>query len=315
MSSGQAIARHLVFVLEGGEIVVQRGANVVESLTTNEQRIFNDFERDHTVTDAELDALLLSKTILAYDEMTIWLPPPDRRVPITYYYLDTKLTPAYLPMVADLLHSAALDRMYVAKHRMGRVAVMGSGGEPFDNISDAEHAYTLVGRVLINHIADLSIESIHVYPTITEENAITRPSDFEDLIRQTPVHSLADHSILIIEPTPEVSRHSELALARLGLEIRLAHIGEHALEILMDEEPDLVLIDLMLPDMHGYEIIAKIRKDPLTAQIPIIVMSDYVSEVDMVFALNVAQVDDYLLKPIEAQVLRHRTLALLNRQL
>ncbi|MFP4323641.1 MAG: hypothetical protein ACLFTK_14405, partial [Anaerolineales bacterium] len=64
---GQAIPRHLVFVLESDEVVVQRGANVVEVLGTRQQRTFNDFDRDHDVTDTELQALLDQQIIAGYD--------------------------------------------------------------------------------------------------------------------------------------------------------------------------------------------------------------------------------------------------------
>jgi putative two-component system response regulator len=96
--------------------------------------------------------------------------------------------------------------------------------------------------------------------------------------------------------------------------VRVAHTGETALQIALDEEPDLVLINLMLPDMHGYEVIAKLRKDPLTDQTAIIVISDVSSQQDVVFALNVAKVDDFLVKPLGPKILRKRILGILMQK-
>lgn len=311
---GQATPRHLVFVLEGGEIVVQRKANEVEVLETHEQRVFSDFDRDHDVTDVELQSLLDREIILGFDEMTVWLPRPSERQGVCYYFLDTQLSPAYLQIVNHLIEYAALAGKYVARDRMGRVAIMDSIGEPFASLPDAEAALTLVRTALGDHLSDMRIESIEV-DTNLEEAPSESQQNFADLIRETPITTLADYSVLVVENESRTADEARLALENLGVQVRVVQSGETALDVLLDEEPDLVLIDLMLPDMHGYEVIARIRKDPLTAKTPVIAMSANSTEADVVFALHVAKVDDYLVKPIGPNVLRHRVLALLNRAL
>jgi CheY-like chemotaxis protein len=313
-ATGQAVPRHLVFVLDTDEVVVQKGANLVEVLETHEQRVFNDFERDHDVTDDELRGLVGENVIVGFDEMTVWLAPIVPSKLVSYFYLDTKLAPGYEQVINDLLGTAALGHRYTAKSRMGRVAILGRAGEPFGSLPDAESALTLVRQALSSYIADLSIETVRVNPTM-EDSQIKTPENFADLIRETPVTTLADYSILIVEDEPELADNVRLALETLGVDVRVANTGEIALEILMDEEPDLVIIDLMLPDMHGYEVIAKIRKDPLMADTPVLVMSNHISEADVVFALHVAKADDYMVKPIGPNVLRHRVVNLLNRRI
>lgn len=311
---GQAVPRHLVFVLDTGEVVIQRGANLVELLETQEQRVFNDFERDHDADDDELRQLQTGGIIVGYDDMTVWLRPPRPTRQVKYFFLDTKLPPSYEATINGLLDGAALGHRYTAKARMGRVAIMGRAGEPFGSLPDAEAAFTLIRQALSADIADLSIETVRVNPTL-DESQLKRPANFADLIRETPVTTLADALILVVEDEPKLAEQVRLALETLGVEVRTANTGESALEIMMDEEPDLVIIDLMLPDMHGYEVIAKIRKDPLLTTTPIIVMSSHISEADVVFALHVAKVDDYMVKPVSPNVLRHRVVNLLNRRL
>ncbi|MFP4323399.1 MAG: PleD family two-component system response regulator, partial [Anaerolineales bacterium] len=247
------------------------------------------------------------------DNMTVWLARGEYANHLAYYFLDTKLPPAYEDMVANLLQSAALADKYVAKTRMGRVAIMGTGGEPFGSLPDVEFALTVVSQAMTGHLTDISIESVRVTPEKYETQTLDIER-FKNLIQTTPSLTLADHSVLLIESNPGAHTGIEGALDALGVEVRQAQSGATALEILMDEEPDLVIIDLMLPDLHGYEVIARIRKDPLTANTPIIAMSSYNSEADVVFALNVAQVDDFMLKPIDPNVLRHRVIHLLNRR-
>ncbi len=311
---GQAIPRHLVFVLESDEVVLQRGANIVEVLETRQQRVFNDFDRDHDVTDAELESLLKAQIISGYDTTTVWLARADHKTQLAYYFLDTQLPPLYEDMVSNLLQAAALADKYVPKTRMGRVAIMGPGGEPFGSLPDAEFALTVVQQALAGHLTDLSIESVQVIPEKYETQTLNI-EHFTNLIQSTPSLTMADQSVLLIASEPDLTAQAQQTLDVLGIELRMADTGRTALEILMDEEPDLVIIDLILPDMHGYEVIAKIRKDPLTSHTPIIALSSYNSQADVVFALNVARVEDFMLKPIDPNVLRHRVIHLLDRRL
>lgn len=76
--------------------------------------------------------------------------------------------------------------------------------------------------------------------------------------------------------------------------------------------PDLILLDIMLPDESGYEIIRKIRKDPKTARIPVIIVTAKTSEMDLVRGLD-SGADDYIRKPFSILELLSRVKALLRR--
>lgn len=310
----QAVSRHLVFVLDDGDIVVQRAANVVEMVATREQRVFNDFERDHDITDDELQVLMNAKFITGFDDTTVWLPADENPHEITYYYLDTHLSPPYLDMINNMLQTASLSDQYAAKSRLGRVAILGVSGEPFSILPDAAAAQTIIRKALGEHIKDMTIASIDIDPKL-DDTAPYRPRDFEDLIHQAPVSGLGNRVLLLVEPDKALTSALQEPLERSGVEVRIASNGEAALEVLMDEEPDMTVINLALPDYHGYEIIAKIKKDPLTANTPIIALSDLNSEADVVFALHVAKVDDYIVKPVKASALRHRIITLMSRRL
>lgn len=311
MRNGQAIPRHLVFTLEDGDIVVQRGANIVELLESQEQRTFTDGDYDHAATDEELQNLLERHIIANYDQLTVWLPPLAIGIELFYYFLDTKLPPITLKMVRLLLQTAHLDDRYMAKNRMGRVAIMDAGGDPFSRLVDAEAALTLVKTALGEHLVDLSIERIKVNPR-ADETQITNSINV-DLIHETPLTTMSDRTVLVVVNEKDTMDQMQAILETLGVQIRQAFSGEDALEILMDEEPDLLVVDLLLPDLHGYEVIAKVRRDPLTANTPIVVLSPLNSEADVVFALHVARVDEYLVMPISGNVLRNRVIHLLNQ--
>lgn len=310
---GEVIPRHLMFVLEDGETVIQRGANLVEVLRTGEWRVFGDYERDHNITDEELRQLQRETLLEGFDETTIWLSMRRKSDSAKYYFLDTHLSPPYLELVKNLLYFT--NQNYAARVRQGRVAIVGVGGEPFSSLADAESAHTLLSPAFKEDNILLSVDSVNL-ELLMEEDTNDPDDRFERLIHETPTRtaSLSDCMILVVENDPELADHYTLALQNLGVEVRVAHTGETALQIALDEEPDLVLINLMLPDMHGYEVIAKLRKDPLTDQTAIIVISDVSSQQDVVFALNVAKVDDFLVKPLGPKILRKRILGILMQK-
>jgi two-component system alkaline phosphatase synthesis response regulator PhoP len=76
--------------------------------------------------------------------------------------------------------------------------------------------------------------------------------------------------------------------------------------------PDLVILDIMLPDQDGYEIIRKLRKNPLTAKIPVIIVTARTTEMDLVKSLD-SGADDYIRKPFSIMELLSRVRALLRR--
>ena len=310
--SGEAVPRHLIFLLNHGEVVIQRGANVVEALLTGEQHTFSDFDRNHEVTDFELQNLKDRGLLVAFDRMTVWLSPERQSNSgmLQYYYLDTKLLPPYLTMVQNLLKIAALSGLYHAQTLMGKVAIMQPGGEPFSSLSDVESALTLVTQALNDHMIDVSIETMEIDPRGGDAR---RQTTEIDLVRSQPEESLENRVTLAIEHEAETVDMIRLALDTVGVEVRTAFNGKAALEILLDEEPDIVLINLMLTDMHGYEVINKIKKDPSLSRTPIIAMNHLDSEADAIFALHVAKVNDYLRKPLNPNVVRNRVISLLNR--
>ncbi|NJL92265.1 MAG: response regulator [Anaerolineae bacterium] len=318
MMSSEAIPRHLVFVLEDDTVVIQRGAALVEVLETRETRSFGSFDHHHDITDEELALLQGEGLVLRYDDATIWLPAKAHRLAqdmgkARYYFLDTRLSAPYLRIVQSLLDSTDLHAQYEARLYGDRVAIMASGGEPFSSLQDAEAAQTLLAQALGKQLVGLVVERVEIDTTL-HDTQLNAPARRVDLISTGPLVSLADRTVVLVEDDEALAEVLALTLRRAQPNVLVAHTGEIGLEIITDEEPDLVLLDLNLPDMHGYEVIARLKKDPLTARTPIIVMSGNSSETDMVFALYVAKVDDYLVKPVEPRVIRRRVLTILTRQ-
>jgi len=110
-------------------------------------------------------------------------------------------------------------------------------------------------------------------------------------------------TILCIEDEEEMIDLIRLILSRRGFEVRGANGGKEGLEIIRKEHPELVLLDLMMPDMDGWEVYQKMKADEATRNIPVIVVTAKAQSIDKVLGLHIAKVDDYISKPFSPQEL------------
>ena len=109
--------------------------------------------------------------------------------------------------------------------------------------------------------------------------------------------------ILCIEDEQEMIDLIRLILSRRGFDVRGANSGEEGLKIIHEEHPDLVLLDLMMPDMDGWEVYQKMKGDETTKNIPVVVVTAKAQSIDKVLGLHIAKVDDYIAKPFSPQEL------------
>ena len=117
--------------------------------------------------------------------------------------------------------------------------------------------------------------------------------------------------VLVVEDESDLSNSLAYALRAGGYEAQVANRGESALQALQSFAPDLILLDLMLPDMSGLEICRAIRSHPDPAQPSIIVVSARVQEVDRVVGFELGA-DDYVVKPFSVRELMLRVEARLR---
>jgi len=92
-------------------------------------------------------------------------------------------------------------------------------------------------------------------------------------------------------------------LGRKGFELIGAVGGREGLETVRRVKPDLVLLDLMMPDMDGWEVYQQMKADETLKNIPVIVVTAKAQSIDRVLGLHIAKVDDYVTKPFGPQEL------------
>ena len=103
--------------------------------------------------------------------------------------------------------------------------------------------------------------------------------------------------ILVIEDEAEMIDLTRIVLEREGYKVLGADGGARGLEMIKQEKPDLILLDLMMPDIGGWEVYRQVKADQELAQIPVIVVTAKAQSIDKVLGLQVAKVDDYITKP------------------
>lgn len=110
--------------------------------------------------------------------------------------------------------------------------------------------------------------------------------------------------IVCIEDDFSFSDFIALFLEREGFKVTCVGTGIDAIRAIEDLCPDLVILDLMLPDLHGWEIIAQMRSQTALRTIPVIVITALSSEADRTFGQEVAGVSAYFTKPVSLVALR-----------
>ncbi len=330
--SGSPVPRHFVFVMEDGTYAVQWDVDVVQDLYTGESRDFHDLDYGHPITDFELEQLKSAGLVEHYDRHYVWLyalPERDRfeALPVRerktgrvkYYYLNTALPPYALAAVRKGLARVGLDDRYSAEKRMGLVAIMNKNGEPFEKLADAETAQTLLKRALPELMKDVAVAFVEV-------DVSGKPSgeslddvdvlDLDTLIMAQTQRISEPKTVVCVEDDEDFLEIVGQVLQDLNVEFVPVTTGRDAVNVIEDLVPDVVVLDLMMPDMHGWEVIARMRSNEELAGIPVIIVTALSSEQDKVFALRVAKVHDYLTKPISPARLRQSVWTAINgRQL
>jgi len=126
------------------------------------------------------------------------------------------------------------------------------------------------------------------------------------------VESLSHERILVVDDDVDIAGFIKIELEMAGFDVVVAHDGETALDLVTRCEPDLIILDLMMPVLDGVELTRRLRADAITSALPIIMLTAKGQTVDKVLGLT-AGADDYVVKPFDTLELVARVRGTLRR--
>jgi two-component system alkaline phosphatase synthesis response regulator PhoP len=125
---------------------------------------------------------------------------------------------------------------------------------------------------------------------------------------------MANQKVLVVDDEEDILELLKFNLSREGYQVTCATSGEQALRLVRSEKPDLVVLDLMLPGIDGLEVTRRLKNDPDTKNLPIIMLTAKGEEADIVTGLELGA-DDYITKPFSPRILLARVRAVLRRKI
>ena len=120
--------------------------------------------------------------------------------------------------------------------------------------------------------------------------------------------------IVYIEDDLEMIDLVKMILNNKGFEVIGAHGGRQGLEVAVVEKPDLILLDLMMPDVDGWDLYHQLKSSEATNKIPVVVITAKAQAIDRVLGLQIAKVDDYISKPFRPAELISSILKILGEE-
>jgi len=122
------------------------------------------------------------------------------------------------------------------------------------------------------------------------------------------------YRVVWIEDDPELLRLGQLVLTHKGFEVVTVNDSREGFETIKREKPDIVLLDLMMPDVDGWAIYNQIKAEPDLRNTPVIVVTAKAQAADKALALHLAKVDGYLVKPYDQNQLLDMMDQVMNRK-
>ncbi|MCP8690072.1 response regulator transcription factor [Marinobacterium sedimentorum] len=117
--------------------------------------------------------------------------------------------------------------------------------------------------------------------------------------------------VLVVDDEPNIVLSLEFLMQQAGFEVITANDGETALQRVAEQRPDLILLDISLPGLSGFEVLERLRAQPEHARLPIIMLTAHGREVEREKGLALGA-DDYVTKPFSTRLLVEKVQALLT---
>ncbi len=286
--TGSPVSRYQVFTTSDGTFVVQWEPNYVQELLSGRYRAYEhktDF--GHPISDYELKQLKAAGRVEHFNRRYVWLYAlPERgrfkvktlekSSRVRTYYLSTTLPGNHLPEIQALLKELELDQELLARNRNDFVVILGKNGAAFRSLGEAERA-----QVVLQERAPEAFKNLTVAFTETKNNTshqspmpLTEPT-LDDLIASQEDTSCTEDRQVVLAVTEQDEQEALVELLeKLKMHVHLAETGQAALYLLEDYHPDLLIMDVNLPDMHGWNLLVSMREIQSLRSLPVIALAN-----------------------------------------
>lgn len=119
--------------------------------------------------------------------------------------------------------------------------------------------------------------------------------------------------VLVVDDEPNIVLSLEFLMEQAGFEVATAEDGEQALAQVRDDQPDLLLLDISLPGISGFDVLERLRSEEATARLPIIMLTAHGRDVEREKGMALGA-DDYITKPFSTQTLVEKVKTLLMKE-
>jgi DNA-binding response OmpR family regulator len=123
----------------------------------------------------------------------------------------------------------------------------------------------------------------------------------------------AKPKVVVADDDPDIRRLVQITVSNAGCDVTVAADGEEALEMIRSAPPDLVILDVLMPRMDGWEVARELKGDPATAGVPIMFLTSRGQEHDVLEGFN-SGAADYMVKPFSPRELQVRVRAVLGKR-
>lgn len=312
--SGSAISRLQVFVLADGTFVVQWDDKRVQELYTGRYR---DFEHQHDfghhITDYELNVLKAAGRVEYYNRKYVWLYPLpesgryatrrtlDRSGRVRGYYISTGLPRSQINNVRATL-DLVMPNAFKLGIRANTIVILDVNGHPFHTLQEVEALQAIILERTEHTLGELSIAFIELDP----KRAVVQPDEQEEALpsldeiiaSQSDTSATAGRQIVLAISNQEEREAFTDLFIEMRITLHHAERGSDALAILEDHHPDLLITDITLPDMHGIQLVTKIKEIPSLREMPIVLVAS-----ESTLSITVARVE-MLTRPVSIARLR-----------
>ncbi|MBI1280232.1 MAG: response regulator [Anaerolineaceae bacterium] len=321
--NGTAVPRHFVYVSKAGAVIVQLSGNRGQDLYTGKLVELSASTQGSPASDAELDRLKVAGRVDHYNSAYVWvigLPEPhvydpnratseQGRVRPRTYYVNTLLPAFQLEDVKHWLHQVQLSEICAAEIRSDLIAITGTDGALFSDFDRADeirlHLLELAPQEFAAAVVAFANVEVRDSQLVHELRPSGKTSELEAIIAsQTDTTQTEDKRLLLLVTSLEERKLIYNLCVELKATVQVAASAAEALNRLEDEQYDLLIMDMQLADMHGWEMLGKLREVEKLRHLPIILIADHAVPEDASLTRAVATVDVYLERPLSKARLR-----------